>query len=407
MIDLYTVSVIIFFAILGIFIYKDRKNIEYKYILFMRRTKRFTNMIDAVARASPSFWKVVGTIAVIVCFIAMAYGTIILVQTDYLVYAGIINQPGLQIALPIPSSEMAVGPGYIGIPFWFWIITIAIILIPHEAMHGIIARAQNIRLKNVGLFLLAIFPGAFVEPDEKQVKKSSLMTKLRIFAAGTFINLVIGFTVMALVQNLLWIPNMNGITITNVNSTSPAGYAGIQPGTVIESIGDQKSTMGFNDYSFIVLTVSNSTSKGIASVLSNMIIFRALSAYNPGDNVTLATNRGNYTINLAEHPQIKDFPYIGIGSELNVNDPSLFLFAFPLLGMIASLSIFVGIFNILPLYPLDGGLMFESVTDRFFKKRSKKIVKAVMIIMLLIIIYGVIGSYITPAVQWLLAMFGL
>jgi membrane-associated protease RseP (regulator of RpoE activity) len=407
MVDLYTLSVVAFFAILGVLIYKDRKNIEFKYILFMRRTNRFTSLIDRAARISPRFWKIIGSIAVVVCFITMAYGTFVLIQTDYLVYKGILNQPGLQIALPIPSSEMAVGPGYIGIPFWFWIITIAIILIPHEAMHGIIARAEKIKLKNVGLFLLAIFPGAFVEPDEKQVKKASLMTKLRIFAAGTFINLTIGFTVMLLAQGLIWVPNTNGVVITNVNSTSPAGYAGIQNGTIIHSIGGQQATMGFNDYSFLVLTMSNSTSGGITNVLSSLIIFRSLSAYNPGDNITLETNAGNYNITLAEHPQIKDFPYIGIGSALNVKDPSLFLFAFPLLGMIAALSIFVGLFNILPIYPLDGGLMFQSVTEKYFKKNSKKIVKAVMIIMAIIIAYGIVGSYLNDAIRMLVAFLGL
>ena len=393
MIDLYTLSVIVFFALLAILIYKDRKNIDFKYILFMRRTKRFTNLIDRIARISPFFWKAVGSLAVFICFVAMAYGTYILIQTAYLVFTGVITQPGLQIALPIPSSQMSVGPGFIGIPFWIWIITVAIILIPHEAFHGIIARAQKIRLKSVGLLLLAIFPGAFVEPDEKQVKKSNLITKVRIFAAGTFINLLIGILVMVLAQFLIWSPNISGIIVTNVNQTSPAGYAGIQQGTIIESIGGQKTTMGFSDYSFLVLTISNSTSEGITSVLSSLIVFRSLSRYKPGDIITLETSSGNYNLSLGEHPQIKDFPYIGINSMINSRDPSMFLFIFPLLGMISSLSIFVGIFNILPLYPLDGGLMIEALAEKYAKKKSKKIIKVISYLIIIILIYGVIGPY--------------
>jgi membrane-associated protease RseP (regulator of RpoE activity) len=393
MIDLYTLSVIAFFAFLGILIYRDRKNIDFKYILFMRRTKRFTKVIDRIARISPSFWKIVGSIAVVVCSVAMVYGTYILIQTAYLVYAGVITQPGLQIALPIPSSQMAVGPGYIGIPFWFWIITVAIILIPHEAFHGVIARAQKIKLKNVGLLLLAIFPGAFVEPDEKQVKKSKLFTKLRIFAAGTFINITIGILVMLLAQYLLWAPNINGIIITNVNQTSPAGYSGIKPGTIIESINGTKLTIGFSNYAFLVLMIPNSNTENITSVMSSLIVFQTLSNYKPGDVVNLKTNNGDYNITLGKHPEIKDFPYIGIGSQVNAKDPSMFLVIFPLLGMIASLSIFVGIFNILPIYPLDGGLMVEAVVDKYARKRSKKIVRAITYIMLIILIYGLIGPY--------------
>ena len=43
MVDLYTLSVIIFFAILGILIYRDRKRIDFKYILIMRRIPNTKN----------------------------------------------------------------------------------------------------------------------------------------------------------------------------------------------------------------------------------------------------------------------------------------------------------------------------------------------------------------------------
>ena len=131
MIDLYLLSVIVFFAILAILIYRDRKNIDFKYILVMRRTKRFRNIIDKIAQKSPFFWKVIGTIAVIVCLGFMIFGFYMMVQVAYLVFTGVITQPALQIALPIPFQQVTVGPGFIGIPFWFWIIAVSIILIPH------------------------------------------------------------------------------------------------------------------------------------------------------------------------------------------------------------------------------------------------------------------------------------
>jgi hypothetical protein len=207
----------------------------------MRRTKRFTDLLDRIAKLSPRVWRFVGTVAVVVCFFAMAYGTYLIGQTAYLVYQGVIDQPGLQIALPIPSSQMSVGPGFIGIPFWFWIVVIAVILIPHEAFHGVITGLTK-RLKNVGL-IHAIIPGAFVEPDEKQLNKSRLMPKLRVFAAGTFINFAIGLSILFIVQSALWAPNVSGLLVTSVNQTSPAGIAGITSGTIIETIdGVQQTT---------------------------------------------------------------------------------------------------------------------------------------------------------------------
>ena len=394
MVDPYTLSVIAFFAILGVLIYKDRKNIELNsYVIIMRRTKRFTKLIDRIASFSPRFWRAVGSVAVVVCFIVMAYGTYLLVQTAYLVYTGVINQPALQIALPIPSSQMSVGPGFIGIPFWFWILTIAIILIPHEAFHGVIARAQKIKLKNVGLLLLIIFPGAFVEPDEKEVKKSKLLTKLRIFAAGTFVNVTIGFLIILLVQNLLWAPSVNGLAITNVNSTAPAGIVGMKPGMVIESIDGKPQSMEFANYALLSLMVSNSNNQSITNVISSVVLSQTLSHYKPGDVINITTNAGDFNLTLDEHPQIKGFPYIGIGTIVNASNPGLFLTVFPLLGMMSILSIFVGLFNILPLYPLDGGLMVQAVAERFAKKKAKKIVRAIAYIMLIIIAYGIVGPY--------------
>jgi membrane-associated protease RseP (regulator of RpoE activity) len=395
MIDLYLLSVILFFSMLAVLIYRDRKNIDFKYyILFMRRTKRFRDVLDRIARKSILFWKIVGTIAIVVCLYFMAQGTYALINTAYLVYTGVITQPALQIALPIPSSQMTVGPGFIGIPFWFWIIVIAVILIPHETFHGIIARAEKIKLKDVGLLLLAIFPGAFVEPDEKQLEKSNTMTKLRIFAAGSFINILIGISVMFLVQYLIWAPNTNGLLITSVNETSPAGLLGLKPGMVLESIDGKGMNITFNDYSFLFLMVPKSNTENITYVMSSLVLSGRLEDYKPGDVVTLNVDGAEHTLKLGEHPQIKDFPYIGIGSRVNVRDISLFLIVFPILGMIASLSLLVGIFNILPIYPLDGGLIVKAVAERFFKKKANKITMAITIFLVIIIIYSFVSGFI-------------
>lgn len=394
MIDLYLLSVIVFFSLLAILIYKDRKNIDFKYILFMRRTKRFRNILDKIAKKSILSWKIIGTIAFLVCIFFMLYGSYTMINVAYLVYTGVITQPAVQIALPIPFEQMVVGPGFIGIPFWFWIIVVATILIPHEAFHGIIARAENIKLKDVGLLLLAIFPGAFVEPDEKQLKKSKLITKLRIFSAGSFINIVIGLLVILLVQNLIWSPNVNGILITSVNETSPAAELGLKSGMILETIDGKEMTMSFNEYSFLVLMIPKSNTEDITKFISNLILLRRLEVYKPGDVVTLKINGINYNLRLGEHPEIEGFPYIGITSRVYTKDFNLFLVLFPLLGMMASLNLLIGIFNILPIYPLDGGLIIKALSEKYAKKRSNQITMAITFILLFIIIYSFVGGFI-------------
>jgi len=52
----------------------------------------------------------------------------------------------VQFVLPTFEATTSAGPGYILIPFWYWIIIIASILVPHELFHGIVARAEKIKL---------------------------------------------------------------------------------------------------------------------------------------------------------------------------------------------------------------------------------------------------------------------
>ena len=403
MIDLYTVSVLIFFAILGVLIYRDRKKIDFKYILFMRRTKRFSKLLDDIAKKSILFWKIIGTIAFIFCIIFMVYGTWNMIYLARLAFEGFIEEPALAIALPIPSQNTVVGPGFIGIPFWFWIIAVSIILIPHEAMHGIIARSEKIKLKDVGLMLLAIFPGAFVEPDEKQMKKSKLMTKLRIFSAGSFTNIGLGLAIAFLVQALLWAPNVSGVLITSVNETSIANQIGLQPGMIIEKIGNNEATMPFFDYALVVLTTSNSNSDQITEQMSGTIIFNQFTNQRMNETVPLVVNGKSYGINFTEpvytdlEDFMHDFPHaeklqaaIGITTRANTKDIGLFYVVFPLLGMIVSLSILVGLFNILPIFPLDGGLIVQALAEKVSKKWSQHITIGITVAMVAIILFTII-----------------
>jgi len=77
-------------------------------------------------------------------------------------------------------------------PFYFtyWIVIIAIIAVSHEFAHGIFARLHKIRIHSTGFGFLGPFLAAFVEPDEKQMQKSSKKNQLSILAAGTFANVL-------------------------------------------------------------------------------------------------------------------------------------------------------------------------------------------------------------------------
>ena len=96
-------------------------------------------------------------------------------------------------------------------PFYFtyWIIAIAVIAMSHEFAHGIYSRFHNIRVKSTGFGFLGPFLAAFVEPDEKQMKKLKKFPQLSILSAGTFANAimtVLFFAVLILFFHSFYVP---------------------------------------------------------------------------------------------------------------------------------------------------------------------------------------------------------
>lgn len=377
MIDFYLLSVIVFFLVVFWMIYRNRETIEVQgYILFMKRTKRFRNIIDKIARKSPRFWKMVGTIAVIGCFYFMLQGTMLLLQSAYYVSAGLVTQPSFQFVLPSPTATGYVGPGLILIPFWYWIIIIAVILIPHEFLHGILARAEKIRLQSVGLLLLAIFPGAFVEPDEKQLKKAKLLTQLRIFSAGSAANIAIAGIIFVMLSSLIWPAFASpGVKVIGVDENSPAYLAGLKEGMIISQINGKDITSTYNEY-----------------ILARGYFAEEVGGLSVNKTVELTANESIYDINVSSK---NNTAYIGITYEPVFKGDASLLFAFlPLLTMIWMMSFAVGLVNILPLYPLDGGQMINAIFEKISKKRAKKITIIISYILLIILIFDFIGPFI-------------
>ncbi len=116
-------------------------------------------------------------------------------------------------------------------PFWVWI-PLFLILIIHEASHGVLARIAKIPVKSTGLLLLGFLPiGAFVEPDDIETAKKSKLEKARLFSAGVASNLaafagtIAAILVLSLVVSFFfgaWIEevrvnSVKGVIITKIS----------------------------------------------------------------------------------------------------------------------------------------------------------------------------------------------
>ncbi|VVC00673.1 Peptidase family M50 [uncultured archaeon] len=100
---------------------------------------------------------------------------------------GIRGCPG--VAPLIPGVEIPRVP--VTPPLHAWL-SLLIILVVHEAMHGILGRRHGFAIKSTGIILFGFLPiGAFVEPDEAELKRARDESVLPFLAAGPMANLLL------------------------------------------------------------------------------------------------------------------------------------------------------------------------------------------------------------------------
>jgi membrane-associated protease RseP (regulator of RpoE activity) len=285
-----------------------------------------------------------------------------------------------------PASFSIVLPGVhvpgsaIFIPLWVLIPLFFVVLI-HESGHGLVARANGIKIKSTGLVFFGPLAGAFVEPDEKQLEKSPDHVKYSVFAAGPGINFLtagIGILLLLLVLNPLvgLVTSPNGFVIGDVQDGYPAKSAGVHAGQLFSFVNG----------------VPTETQEDLLS---------ALTCISPGDKVVLSNENESVTIVSTESPNNPSKGYLGVlgvrtNFEVNPSVPkwlylilngiSQFIFWFVLL------SIGLGAFNLLPLGPVDGGQMIRLSLNRIHGKKKGNILWAklgwFLLVLILILIFA-------------------
>jgi len=238
------------------------------------------------------------------------------------------------------SSQIAgvapVIPG-IDMPLFAGIIALVVLLIVHEFSHGVLARIAKVRLKSIGLVLLGIVPaGAYVEPEEKEIKKLDKTKQERIFVAGVTSNIVLSviFFVLMLAMAYAVMPGLEK-GVVEIYSTIPGypAYNVIAPGSIVEE---------WNGYP-----------------IRNLSSFAAAAKNDtPFSTVSVVTNTGSYSFKTNSTGKIgvyieeKEVVSKGIvGSTAN--------FFYVLFALSFLLNFLVAIVNLLPIPGFDGWQIYK------------------------------------------------
>ena len=370
----YLIAFVVIWMLVAVFHERlSNHGVELSFPVIMWKTQRLRGFISRISNLSPRFWRWYMNVGVIVAFGAMIFITWTIIST----LPSVFETPSVSIVIPgvdIPGSQIYV-------PFVYGLIALATVLIVHEFSHGVQAVGEKIPIKSIGLMLFAIIPGAFVEPDEEKLKEAKNSSKLRVYAAGSVANMTLALIALILLSlcsaGLPIFFEEDGIAVDRIVSDSPSEGI-LKEGMVLEAI-DNKTIKDANDYGNIV------------------------SSYSPGDNVTVKTDQGNYRVTLGTNPNNESRGFFGIQAikhfEMVDNSlgplPWILFELIDLFQWVAMLNLGIGMFNLLPLKPLDGGYMLEILLSyKLSEEHYTPIVNALSVVMAMIIVFSILVGFI-------------
>ncbi len=379
--------VILFYSaiVLLIIIFRNKFDIHHKFIA-MYKTKIGLKLMDRIGRKHSELVKLIGYIGigagyiglfVIVYFLLKNLVTLLTVPTA--VSAVSVVVPGVKI----PGSPIM-------IPLITGWIALFIVILVHEFSHGVVARAHNIPVKSSGIFFLGPLMGAFVEPEEKNLRKQKDTTQYSVYAAGPWSNVLLALVCLFFLT-YIFAPGLGameeniGAEIVGVTDGYPAAEAGMKGNMIVTEINGAP----INDYPQFT---------------------EQLSRIRPNETVDIVANGTSYSFPVAESPQDPNQGYLGVmassraATELT-NDASWFKILHVIIAWFGELfaitgllSLGIGLANLLPLGPVDGGRMLQVTLEKIKgKEKGNTLWRKISVATLLLLAINIFW----PAIKWL------
>jgi membrane-associated protease RseP (regulator of RpoE activity) len=356
----------------------ERYGIEVGPFMLFARTEKFNNLLDRIGGWHPRAWRYIWSGFIGVGFFFSLYVLYSLGSNIWEFIKEILGAGGS------PGAIAPLLPGITMSYTFFLMILIPLIIavIVHELAHGIAARADKIPVKSSGIFAFLIFFGAFVEPDEEYVKTTATRSqRARLYAAGSGANLTVALAALVF-ATLIVVPIPSGVLIQGVVPEQSA-EGNLAPGMII--------------------TGMNGT-----AIQTHQDLQLFMEETQPGDFLIFTVEPGvNISFNVGANPYNDSVAYIGIF--LSTYFP--LIFPFSLLGSLQELqlqeSLFwfftitlsLGIINLLPIPPLDGDRLWKELIDRTIsleRRSAKALLWGLRIAALSLLIVNVIFTILMP-----------
>jgi membrane-associated protease RseP (regulator of RpoE activity) len=326
-----------------------------------------------------------------------------------------------------PAANLLI-PGFNPyLPITYGLAALVITIIIHEAGHGVVARVHNIRVDSTGIVLFLGIPiGAFVNIEREELNRATLKQKSAILTAGPLNNMILAgacllgmFFVVSTLTPLPPDPNAAqfGVMVVSVNGGSLAEATGIEAESVIQYVAGQQIT-SLDDLSESLRGNLGNTVEITWLNKAGEIIVRQVtlpSAVEPGRgtlgvSVTVLSQDPQEVLDIyknqfSQNPLAVLLPPTFQQGFVPFSDlmapkytSSVFGDNFPLVANMLFwlwfINFNVGIFNALPLGPLDGGQLYGALIEN--KAKSKAVAKNANMLLTLVMAAIVVAVLVLP-----------
>jgi membrane-associated protease RseP (regulator of RpoE activity) len=173
----------LFFSVVKLF-KLESEGLEVTPYYAIVKSTALNGIITKLALWKPKAWKVLGNIGVVSAVGQGIFATYMLTSN----FLRFFLKP--ETASPVQPLIPGVTISASSLP-WF-LLAAGIVILTHELSHGIQCVMEGVKVKSAAALYAIITFGGAVEPDEDDLKQASLISRMRIFASGSLINLITG-----------------------------------------------------------------------------------------------------------------------------------------------------------------------------------------------------------------------
>lgn len=322
-----------------------------KPFLLIARSKSLAKKLEAIGSSKSRGWRYISNLSILVSGGLMVFAFYSLITS--LINRIKTSQAGLYPIVPGITIGWDVVP--------YFILAASITIVVHEIFHAITFGSEKVPTKSFGVFFAAILLGGFVEADEEAFKSSKPLSRMRVYASGSFSNFLV-FLIGMLLTVATISPIPHGVLVLDTFEDAPAH-------------GVLKSWD-------VILSINGCEVHGLKS------LEEVLGSIKPGESIEIVVLRNRevmrFHLTTAPYPGNTSRSYLGVRIlPFDYHPPTIpwlrgeaYLHWVFTLDWLKIVSLSVALINMLPIPLLDGSGFLRSLLENLLEDR--KVSNAIM-----------------------------